>query len=219
MKKKSAAIITTLVAVILCGLAIYVGVRIVDIVKERDALKEAASAEAAESTETGLAKIPTAEEDAQPNTEALVFVEEETNDSGAKIKVYRDSEHNEYKYNEDGRLIGTMSNDGALSFLKLIPDEYADLVLYDPPYSITQAAQLYKGFGKEKLEISEANMRYWSECKNNIARILRRGGRCMCFGWNTNGIGKNRGFEMTEILIVSYGGSKNDTLCTLEYKL
>lgn len=44
MEKKSVAIIATLVvlvAVILYWLAIYVGVRIVYIVKERDALKEA----------------------------------------------------------------------------------------------------------------------------------------------------------------------------------
>ena len=49
--------------------------------------------------------------------------------------------------------------------------------------------------------------------------ILKKNGWVMCFGWNTNGLGKNRGFEMTEILIVAHGGSKNDTLCTLEYKL
>jgi organic radical activating enzyme len=55
-------------------------------------------------------------------------------------------------------------------------------------------------------------------CKENIARILKVGGVCLCFGWNTNGIGKSRGFEMTDILIVAHGGSKNDTLCTKEVK-
>ena len=49
-------------------------------------------------------------------------------------------------------------------------------------------------------------------------RILKTNGRVICCGWNTNGIGKTRGFEMTNILIVSHGGSKNDTLVTLEYK-
>ena len=125
---------------------------------------------------------------------------------------------------------GTITNDlnpefdttyhmDALDFLKTLEDESADLVLFDPPYSITQAAALYKEYGKSKLEVNVANMRYWKLCKDNIARILKRNGRVMCFGWNTNGLGKGRGFEMTEILIVSHGGSKNDTLCTLEYKL
>ena len=107
----------------------------------------------------------------------------------------------------------------ALEFLKSIESDSVDLVLYDPPYSITQASELYKAYGREKLEVNVANMKYWKLCKDNIARILKKNGRVMCFGWNTNGLGKNRGFEMTEILIVAHGGSKNDTLCTLEYKL
>ena len=130
---------------------------------------------------------------------------------------------NECKY-------GTITNDlnpefntdyhlDALEFLKPIPTESADLVLYDPPYSITQASVLYKEYGKDKLEVNVANMKYWKLCKDNIARILKPHGRVICCGWNTNGLGKNRGFEMTAILDVVYGGIKNDTLVTLEYKL
>ena len=125
---------------------------------------------------------------------------------------------------------GTLTNDlnpefdttkhmDALEFLKAIPSESADLVLYDPPYSITQASELYKSYGREKLEVSVSNMKYWALCKDNVARILKKGGRVICCGWNTNGLGKNRGFEMTNVLIVAHGGSKNDTLVTLEYKL
>lgn len=124
---------------------------------------------------------------------------------------------------------GTITNDlnpefdtdyhmDALAFLQMLDDETADLVLYDPPYSISQAAEMYKSYGKDKLEISISNMKYWAECKNNIARILKKGGRVICCGWNTNGLGKGRGFEMTNVMIVSHGGSKNDTLVTLEYK-
>lgn len=124
---------------------------------------------------------------------------------------------------------GTITNDlnpefetnyhmDALEFLKTLPDESADLVLYDPPYSITQASELYHSYGKAKLEVNVANMKYWSLIKDNIARILKPGGRVISCGWNTNGLGKGRNFEMTEVLIVNHGGSKNDTLVTLEYK-
>ena len=124
---------------------------------------------------------------------------------------------------------GTITNDlnpeydttyrmDALEFLKSLGSNSADLVLYDPPYSITQAAQLYRDYGKDKLEVNVANMRYWKLIKDNIARILKANGRVMCFGWNTNGLGKGRGFEMTDILIVSHGGSKNDTLCKKKKK-
>lgn len=124
---------------------------------------------------------------------------------------------------------GTITNDlnpefetdyhmDALEFLKTLSNESADLVLYDPPYSITQASELYRSYGKTKLEVNVANMKYWSLIKDNIARILKPGGKVISCGWNTNGLGKGRGFEMTDVLIVNHGGSKNDTLVTLEYK-
>ena len=107
----------------------------------------------------------------------------------------------------------------ALAFLRTIPDCSVELVLYDPPYSITQAAQLYKSYGKEKLEINVANMAYWARCKDEVARILKPGGKVLICGWSTNGCGKGRGFEMERILMVPHGGSKNDTLVTVERKL
>lgn len=147
------------------------------------------------------------------------FVEAEVSRGGCIIDPFA----NNCKY-------GTITNDlnpafdttyhmDALEFLKQIESNSVDLVLYDPPYSITQATELYHAYGKDKLETNVSNMRYWKLCKDNIARILKLNGRVICCGWNTNGLGKGRGFEMTEILIVSHGGSKNDTLCTLEYKV
>ena len=112
----------------------------------------------------------------------------------------------------------TESHIDALLFLESLNNSYYDGVLFDPPYSITQAAQCYKSFGKEKLKINVANMSYWKECKNQIARILKSGGKVICFGWNSMGLGKNRGFKMTRILLVPHGGSKNDTICTVEIK-
>lgn len=124
---------------------------------------------------------------------------------------------------------GTITNDlnpeydtdyhlDALEFLKLFPDGYADIVLYDPPYSLRQVSECYKGVGREvTMQTTQASWR--ARHLDEIARILKTGGTCLCFGWNTNGVGKKRGFEMTDILIVSHGGSKNDTLCTKDVKL
>lgn len=106
----------------------------------------------------------------------------------------------------------------ALVFLKNMETKTFDGVLFDPPYSITQAKEHYKGCGMEKLDTKPTSMKYWGDCKNEIARILKPGGKVICFGWNTMGIGKNRGFEMKRILIVPHGGSKNDTLVTVEIK-
>ena len=99
----------------------------------------------------------------------------------------------------------------ALEYLRFQKDEIADGVLYDPPYSITQARQ----YGKKEY----ASMKYWAECKNEIARIIKPKGKAICFGWNSMGLGKNRGFKMARILLVPHGGSKNDTIVTVENKI
>lgn len=125
--------------------------------------------------------------------------------------------------------IGTIRNDlnpemdthfhlDALEFLKLQPNNSADVILYDPPYSISQATEMYKSYGKDKLEKHVSNMGYWGDCKNEVARILKPNGICIIFGWSSNGIGIKRNFEMIEILLVPHGGSKNDTIVTVEKK-
>jgi len=98
----------------------------------------------------------------------------------------------------------------ALEWLKNIKDNSADGVLYDPPYSITQA----RNYGSKKF----SSMKYWADCKNEVARIIKPGGKAICFGWNSMGLGKNRGFIMERILLVAHGGSKNDTIVTVERK-
>lgn len=101
-------------------------------------------------------------------------------------------------------------HEDALLWLRNMPDAYCDGVLYDPPYSITQARM----YGKKEF----SSMKYWADVKNEMARILKPGGKAICFGWSSMGLGKNRGFEMQRILLVPHGGSKNDTIVTVEVK-
>ena len=107
----------------------------------------------------------------------------------------------------------------ALEFLKTRLSNRFEGVLFDPPYSITQAKQCYEGRGMDLLNIKPTSMKYWAECKNEITRILKSNGLVICFGWNSMGLGKNRGFKMLEILLVPHGGSKNDTIVTVEKKI
>ena len=106
----------------------------------------------------------------------------------------------------------------ALEFLRLQPVDGYDGVLYDPPYSFRQASECYKSTGLDKLTATVTSKKYWAEVKDEIARITRPGGTVIGFGWNTNGLGKGRGFELTRVLIVPHGGSMNDTLVTVERK-
>jgi hypothetical protein len=103
----------------------------------------------------------------------------------------------------------------ALDFLKLFDDESVDGVLFDPPFSSRQIMECYKGFG---IEGFDGRTNFWSDIKNEIARIVKPEGKVLCFGWNSMGIGLKRGFDMKRILIVPHGGSRNDTICTVETK-
>lgn len=56
----------------------------------------------------------------------------------------------------------------------------------------------------------------WSNWKNQISQLITNDGIVLSFGWNTVGMGKNRKFEIIEILMVCHGGMHNDTICLAE---
>lgn len=105
----------------------------------------------------------------------------------------------------------------AVEFLKSFKNNSIDFCFYDPPYSLTQVKECYNNIGKE-LTTGETN-HFRTNHINEISRIVCPRGIVMCFGWNSSGIGKKRGFELIEILLVAHGGSHNDTICTVERKL
>ena len=123
---------------------------------------------------------------------------------------------------------GTVTNDlnpefntdyhmDALDFLRMFDSGSVDCVLYDPPYSLRQVVECYKGVGREVTqETTQASWR--ARHLNEIARIVKPSGIVLCFGWNSAGVGKTRGFVLNEVLLVPHGGSKYDTICTAEIK-
>ena len=114
--------------------------------------------------------------------------------------------------------MGCDFNMDALDFLKTFSNESIDLVLFDPPYSPRQVSECYKKLGQTvNFETTQAS--FWSNMKNEISRITKQGGVCLSFGWNSNGVGKKRGFEILEIMNVAHGGQHNDTICMAERKI
>jgi len=89
-------------------------------------------------------------------------------------------------------------------------------VLFDPPYSPRQLKECYNNKGQS---LTDAKSSVWSRWKDEIARVIEPGGICISFGWNSGGLGKHRGFEIIEILLVAHGGNHNDTICTVEKKI
>ena len=103
-------------------------------------------------------------------------------------------------------------------FLSKLQSNYFDILLFDPPYSTRQLVEVYK---KRELSVTTQTTKtdYWTRMKKSATRIVKPGGHVISFGWNTVGMGKKNGFIQLEILIVSHGGMRNDTLVTVEKKI
>lgn len=108
----------------------------------------------------------------------------------------------------------------SLAFLNWmdVDDVQADGVLFDPPYSPRQIAECYKSVGRA-VHMKDTQSSFYGDRKKAVAKIVKTGGKVICCGWNSGGIGKSLGFEMIEVLIVPHGGAHNDTIVTVEVKV
>ncbi len=124
--------------------------------------------------------------------------------------------------------LGTITNDlnpdtaaqyhmEAVEFLDMLIAQgvLADVILFDPPYSPRQVAECYNQIGK-KVTMETTQSSFYSQLKDRIQLLTKQGGVVISCGWNSNGIGKTRGFRMTEILLVAHGGAHHDTIVTVE---
>lgn len=110
------------------------------------------------------------------------------------------------------------SHTDATEFLRSLGDGSFDGILLDPPYSNRQISEHY---GKAGIKVTgwHTSSGWGKVLKDEAARVLRVGGKAICFGWNSSGLGTKRGFRLEQILLVSHGGSRNDTIVTVETKL
>jgi len=90
--------------------------------------------------------------------------------------------------------------------------------LFDPPYSNRQISEHYKESGLQP-NWRDTSAEFYSRVKDPLVNVIKKGGYVISFGWNSSGMGKNRGFEIVEILLVCHGGSHNDTICVVERKI
>jgi hypothetical protein len=79
-------------------------------------------------------------------------------------------------------------------------------VLLDPPYSLRKSMTKYKGHKVSNFLL----------IKNLLHRALLHRGIVITFGYHSVSMGKGRGFEQEEILLVGHGGSIHDTIAVSE---
>ena len=94
----------------------------------------------------------------------------------------------------------------------------ADVVLFDAPYSPRQVTEVYAGIGKTATMQDTQTAVLYKEVRNGLSVVLKTGGIAVSFGWNSAGFGKERGYDMLEILLVAHGGAHNDSICVVERK-
>ena len=118
----------------------------------------------------------------------------------------------QYTNDIEGR--GNASQMDGLEFLRTFSDNSMIGGLFDPPYSVEQCLRRYT----PKQGGTAGRAEYWAKCKSELARIIAPGGLCVSFAWDSTGLGKRRGFEITEILLLCHGACHNDTIVTVERK-
>lgn len=94
----------------------------------------------------------------------------------------------------------------------------ADLVLFDPPYSPRQIKECYDSIGLKMAQM-DAFRTHWKPERDLIDQLLADNGIVLSFGWNSIGMGKNRDFEIIEVLLVCHGPGHNDTICIAEKRI
>lgn len=101
-----------------------------------------------------------------------------------------------------------------LEFLQSLDTASVQGVLFDPPYSTEQCLRKYT----PKFKGTAGRAEYWGKCKDEISRIVEPYGKTISFGWDSMGVGKKRGFEIIEIVLICHGACHRDTIITIDVK-
>ena len=102
-------------------------------------------------------------------------------------------------------------------YFKLFHDASRNKGLLDPPYTKRQVSEHYKKNGG--ICTGWHTSSGWiAKVKDEMLRVIEPGGKVITFSYNSGGMGKTRGFELTRILLVCHGAEHNDTICTVESK-
>lgn len=97
-------------------------------------------------------------------------------------------------------------NMDALKFLRTWTEEKFNTILLDPPYAYRKSMEMYKGIKCSPFK----------QLKDEILNILKVNGKVITFGYHSNTMGKNRGFEVEKIALFSHGGAIHDTIASVE---
>lgn len=94
----------------------------------------------------------------------------------------------------------------AINVRDYFEDRSFDTVIMDPPFSEIQSRKRYDGEHAGKFK----------HIRDEVAELVRPGGKTLTFGYHSTGMATTRGFEKEEILLICHGGRFPDTIGTLD---
>lgn len=107
----------------------------------------------------------------------------------------------------------------SIDFINQLNGNLYSGVLFDPPYSLEQCKRSYENIGLKFTMKDGQICGRWTELKDLISSKLLDNSYVISFGWNSEGFGKKRNFEIIEVLLIPHGSGHNDTIVTVEKKL
>jgi hypothetical protein len=84
-----------------------------------------------------------------------------------------------------------------------------DTILLDPPYSYRKSMEKYNG------RISSP----FNQIKDQLSYLTHKHSRIITFGYHSTCMGKKRGFNLIQILLICHGGAQHDTIAIVEEKV
>lgn len=128
--------------------------------------------------------------------------------------------------------VGTITNDlnpevsadynmKADDFLQMLIDNgvKADAILLDPPYSPRQVKECYNHIGLDVTSEDTQTAKTMSKIRTLASQLLKPGGICISFGWDSTGLGRKNGVMKKEVHILPHGSVNHDTIITLDEKV
>lgn len=82
-----------------------------------------------------------------------------------------------------------------------------DIILFDPPYNLTQLKRQYDGIGKDLEHWQTLNP--FGECRDLLAKCLVPGGSVIHLGFGSRAFGSRRGLEKVAIYNFEPSGTEN----------
>lgn len=90
-----------------------------------------------------------------------------------------------------------------------LDEDSFDTVVLDPPWNSRKSREKYRG----------EYQGHFTAVKDTVAKLVKPGGHVLTVGYDTLGLGKQRGFKPRAVASLCYGGDINDALILVEQRV